>query len=158
MRRHAGGAAAGLMMLALLTAPSGARAQSSDPWAGAGLGIGGILAIAVGGGLLTTLLIAPDVVDDRSVAPALRNIALGCAGVNIAFGSAGLIATGYLDEEDADLKPVLYSVSGAVLALGLVGGGFALAAEPWGSTSEGQQGLRVAPTPGGAVAVFGGTY
>ncbi|MCB9539358.1 MAG: hypothetical protein H6704_24345 [Myxococcales bacterium] len=158
MRRQVGGWAVGLMMLTLLAAPGAARAQSSDPWAGAGLGLGGILAIAVGGGLLTTILIGIDVVDDRTVSPALRNVALGCAGVNIAFGTTGLILTGYLDEEDADLKPVLYSVSGAVLALGLVGGGFALAAEPWATKDPQGQALRLAPTPGGAAAVWTGTF
>lgn len=157
MRGIEGRWAAWALTMGLLAAPATARAQSSDPWAGAGLGLGGILAIAVGGGLLTTLLIAPDVVDGRTVAPPLRNIALGCAGVNVAFGTAGLIATSFLDEEDADLKPVLYSVSGAVVALGLVGGGFALAAEPWGG-QQGEQALRLAPTPGGAAAVWTGRF
>ncbi len=147
----------GWVMVALLVGAAPARAQSSDPWAGAGLGIGGIFAIAVGGGILTTLLIAPEVVDDHPVSPALRNIALGCAGVNVAFGTTGLIVAGFVDEEDADLKPVLYGVGGAILALGLVGGSFALAAEPWRTSGE-PQGLRLAPTPGGAAAAWTGRF
>ena len=42
-----------------------------------------------------------------------------------------------------------------VLTMGLLA---APAAEPWGSDRDGQQSLRVAPAPGGAVAVFGGSF
>ncbi|MCB9549192.1 MAG: hypothetical protein H6706_25595 [Myxococcales bacterium] len=136
-----------LLCAATLLAASPANA------AGAGdaiaLPVGGILAAGVIGGLGTTLILA---VSDGEVHPALRNIGLGCAAINVTAGTAGLIASRYLDDDDP--KTLVTIGASTVLAIGLAGGLLSLLADTYTPAGNAQ----VTPLPGGLAASWHATF
>ncbi len=146
------GARAAAALLLVAARPSvGVAAE-----AGVGLApLAVIPAAGVIGGSISTVLLAQQIDEPNSVHPALRNIALGCAGINVLFGAGGLVATAFVDDDD--FKPVGYSLAGAVLGLGLVGGGLALATDPWEPKEE-RSALRVVPSTDGAYALWTGRF
>lgn len=146
---HPGGVAA---ILAVAALPS--TSAASD--AAAGLApVAAIPAVGVIGGSITTVLLAQQIGEPESVHPALRNIAFGFAGINVLFGAGGLVAVALVGDDD--FEPVGYSLSGAVLALGLVGGGLAWATDPWTPRDE-AAGLSVVAGPDGAHAAWTGRF
>jgi hypothetical protein len=116
------------LMIALLalTAPRVVRAQGMGM---APLPLSAVPVLSVVGGLATSTLIGIDLADGQRTHPAVRNIGLGCAGLNLLMGLTGVILTATLDA--GDWAPLSYSISGTVLALGAVGGGLALAADTY---------------------------
>lgn len=134
--------------LALVALAPAARA---DGLGAAALPVAAIPAITVIGGLLTTPIVATSM--DQKIHPALRNITLGCAGGNVLFGTTGLIVTAVI--ADDDLAPLAYSLSGATLALGLVGGTLGLVADTYTPTNELP---TVVPTGDGALLVWSGAF
>jgi len=130
------------------------EARASDSAAGlAPVGI--IVPVAAVGGLVTTVILGIDIGEGNDVHPALRNVSLAFAGLNILSGTGGLIA-GALIEED-DLRPVLYGVGSAVLAIGLTGGVFGLVVDTYEPSYDAMQ-LHVTPTLGGASWAVSGSF
>jgi hypothetical protein len=117
--------------------------------------VGILVPLAVVGGLITTIALAIDVGDGDKAHPAMRNVALGCAGFNILAGTGGLIAGALIDDDD--LRPVIYAVGGAVWAIGLTGGVLGLVVDTY-NTDPGQATLAVSPTAGGAVWSVSGSF
>ena len=116
-----------------------------------GLSAGGMLLLTLGGGVVTSILQGQALADDQKVHPAVRNMGFAFGGVNTALGTAGLIAAGFIDDDDVQLA--IYISAGTITALGLTGLGLSWATEPFPETQ-----LSVAPTPGGGLAVLQGRF
>jgi hypothetical protein len=101
---------------------------------GQGLGmapvpLAAIPVVSLGGGAITTVVLAMDIAEERRTHPAVRNIGLGLGITNLVLGGLGITATALTGP--GDLAPVAYAVSGLFLALGVTGGGLALAADTY---------------------------
>ncbi|MCA9543212.1 MAG: hypothetical protein KC613_02450 [Myxococcales bacterium] len=140
--------ATALLATTLLSAPPALAGDAGS----LGLSVGGMLLLTVGGGVVTSVLLGQAVTDDERVHPALRNMGFGFGGVNLALGTAGLIAGALV--EDEDVKLAVQISAGAFAALGLTGLTFAFLSDPYP-----EQQVALAPlTGGGALAVWQGTF
>jgi hypothetical protein len=138
----------GAFFLSVLLFAGTAHAQSDTGAAFAPLAA--VPVFGVLGGIFTTVVVAGDLSDGQKTHPAVRNIGLACGGINVAFGTAGLIATALVEEND--FAAVTYTVSGTLVMLGLVGGTLSLVTDTY--DPDAQYGVWVAPTPGGAVGAL----
>ncbi len=136
------------LFLAGLLIPVG-TAHASEAGGLIALPVAGIVALSNLGGLGTTLMLA---VNDGPVHPALRNIALGCAGINVAAGGTGLILGGLSDNDDG-LGTLIMIGGGAMLGLGLVGGALALTTDTYEVATVG-----ISATPEGMGLAWGGRF
>ncbi len=105
----------------------------------AALPLSAVPVVSLGGGAVTSVVLAMDIAEGRASHPALRNIGLGLGIVNTVLGGLGFTATALGDP--GDFAALAYAVSGVYLGLGLTGGGLALAADTYDP----------APRPPGAI-------
>ncbi len=107
-----------------LTLTSEAKAQGLGM---APVPLAAVPVISVAGGAATTVMLAMDIAEDRPTHPAVRNIGLGLGITNTVLGALGITATAVTG--GGDFAAIAYAVSGLYLALGLTGGGLALASD-----------------------------
>lgn len=113
------------------------------------------LIFGLGGGSITSVLLAQALADDQPVHPAVRNIGFAAGGVNVALGAAGITAAALIDDNEYD--GVIYGVGGAFVALGLTGLGLAWAADEYDPDAA-RGGLLPAVGPGQVGALWVGSF
>ncbi|MBW2458977.1 MAG: hypothetical protein JRI68_31045 [Deltaproteobacteria bacterium] len=117
--------------------------------------LGSLVPVAAVGGVITTIVLGINVGDGDPVHPSIRDMSLAVAGINILSGTGGLVAGALI--EDDDLRPVFYSVGGAVMAIGLTGGVLGWVVDTY-EVNHGAVTVQAAPTRGGACWSVSGSF